>query len=1012
SISVLTVVAVAVALGATQLLSGAEARPGAELLLSLLLLLTASELAVQIVNFGVTRTIHPTALPKLALEAGIPDEFRTLVVVPVLLRTPDSVRDDLAQLEIRFLANRDPNLHYALLADLPDAPAEDMPEDASLLEAAVRGVDQLNGQYAGSPFSLFYRERVWSASEQVWMGWERKRGKLEELNRWLLGDPPVQGTRAEGHPNLTIRHVGDPNEVRGIRFVLTLDADTQLPHGAAQRLVGILAHPLNRPQLAPDRHTVERGFTIIQPRVSTTLPSATATRFARYFAGPAGTDPYTHAISDVYQDLSGEGTYHGKGVYDLAAFHGVLSGRFPEATLLSHDLLEGAHVRVGLATDVELFDYFPSTYRAYAARQHRWTRGDWQIIDWCTAHVPGPGGTLARNPLSGMNRWKIFDNLRRSLLPTASVAMLLAGWLFLPAAAGLWSVLVGLVLLLPTTLQTASWLATQTSDWREIWPTGPAWRQLATSWVGGLFAGAILPHQAASALDAIARVWLGRWHSHRHALAWETSQLANASSGEQERRFLREVGGVSVFAVVIAAALWEVSPGALVAAAPFLVLWLACPAIVAWLSGGQRRPVGELLPGSDRQLLRRIARRTWRYFDDFVGPQTNWLPPDNYQMALRVEVAQRTSPTNIGLWLLSTLAANDLGYLTADQMIDRGTATLATVDQLERFEGHLLNWYDVQTAKPLLPRYVSTVDSGNLLASLWALGQGYRELLTRPLVSAVALDGLRDALELVQESLISSPAIATSNVSVSSLSDLTGELARLCEAPPDQLGEVLRRLDAAGRPASTLASLLATLAAAQQAPTNLPLPTEPPQLAPETEAAYWITHFAAQQASWLDVVARYLPWISDLGESPSGLPPTVDIAVRECRRVVLQGAPSLSTLASGDYCPWQPLLKLRAEHDGLAEPIQVWLDHLDRGVREAQQRASETLQRVERLIILCESVANAMNLRFLYDAGRDLFSIGYNVDARRLDPAHYDLLASESRLTSFVAIAGGDVPTD
>jgi cyclic beta-1,2-glucan synthetase len=1008
------VVGVFAASGAIGVTGGAF---GMHLLLAVLTLVPASELAVQLVNVLASRSLHPTPLPKLSLDAGIPDEWRTLVVVPVLFGTPDAIRDDLAQLEIRFLANRDANLHFALLADFRDATEPVLPEDATVLETSIRGVEQLNMRHPGSCFSLFYRQRVWSAGEQLWMGWERKRGKLEELNRWLLGDPPVRSGGAGDQPELpelTLRHVGDADQVRGVRFVLTLDADTQLPHGAARRLVGTLAHPLNRPQLAADGHTVDRGYAVIQPRVSTTLPSATATRFARLFAGPAGTDPYTHAISDVYQDLTGEGTYHGKGIYDLATFHRVLSGRFPPATLLSHDLLEGAHVRVGLATDIELFDQFPSTYLAYTSRQHRWIRGDWQISDWCTAHVPGPAGAMLPNPLSTINRWKILDNLRRSLVAPASVALLLGGWLFQPAAAALWGALVALVLIVPPTFQSASWLATQTGDWRAIWPTGRAWRQLAMSWIAALVDGAVLPYQAFVALDAIGRVWVGRWVSHRHALAWQTSQVASVSTREREHRFLRWVGGGSVLAVVVAAILVGAVPPAVPAAVPFLLLWLASPALVAWLDTTGKRTGAGALPPPDRELLRHLARRTWRYFDDFVGPQTSWLPSDNYQTALRVELAGRTSPTNIGLWLLSILAAGDLGYLTADQVIERGLATLDTLNRLERFEGHLLNWYDVQSRQPLLPRYVSTVDSGNLLASLWALGRGYRDLLVRPLIGVAALRGLEDTLALVQESVIGGPTASTAD-RVSVISDLTASVTAMLGSPPTQLGDILRRLEATAQPLADLDRLLqarATTAAARADQSGRPLPSEPPRAEPGEEAAYWAAQLKAQHAIWSDVVARYLPWVVCLINPPSDLPPALDAARRLCWSAICADPPSLTTLSSGDYAPWQALLGMRTELGGLSGPIEKWLDRLSQAVADSRERASETVQRARQLIELAATIGSEMNMRFLYDPERELFSIGYNVDARRLDPSHYDLLASESRLGSFVAIARGDVPQE
>ena len=511
------------------------AAPGVLLVIGVLALLPASEVAQQIVNYLIGRLLPPRVLPKLVFEDGVPDAWRTLVVVPMLLLSREEVQEDLERLEIRFLANQGPNFHFALLADFPDAPQPVMPEDASLLDAARRGIEALNARYpaprcggcgtqglGGGHFSLLYRQRQWSVTEQVWMGWERKRGKLEELNRLLISrqieaDPEVAAELegADLTPS-TLQHVGDPRALDGVRFVITLDADTQLPYGAARRLVETLAHPLNRPRLAPDGRTVAQGYTIIQPRVSTTLPSATATRFSRFFTDPVGTDPYTQAVSDVYQDLAGEGSYIGKGIYDVRTFHRVLGGRFPDALLLSHDLVEGAHVRVGLATDIELFDQFPSSYLAYSGRQHRWIRGDWQVADWCLSRVPagpaaartaatGPGRPARRvsNPLSPFNRWKIFDNLRRSLVPASAVAFLLAGWLLDPRVAWLWSLLFAGVFLLPPLLGLLTWIVAQPEAVLAPQRTWRGWKEQSTGWVRTVLTVALLPHQAFINLDAI-----------------------------------------------------------------------------------------------------------------------------------------------------------------------------------------------------------------------------------------------------------------------------------------------------------------------------------------------------------------------------------------------------------------------------------------------------------------------------------------------------------------------------
>ncbi|MEO7317991.1 MAG: hypothetical protein ABIZ56_03270, partial [Chthoniobacteraceae bacterium] len=570
--------------------------------LGVLLLLPASELAVQAMNHLVTRLLPPNVLPKMSFKnKGIPDDCRTLVVVPMLLTMPEAIHNELARLEVRFLGNTDANLGFALLSDFADAPRQHMPEDAEYLEIIARGIEELNRRHGSGRFFLFHRRREWSDSEQRWMGWERKRGKLEQLNRFLMG---------ESAPELDeLLCVGDRDQLGEIRYVITLDADTQLLRDTALRMVETAAHPLNAVRLSPDGRTVLRGYTIIQPGVSATLPSARATWFSRISADPRGIDPYTHAVSDVYQDLTGEGSYHGKGIYDLPAFHRVLSGRFPEAHLLSHDLIEGAHMRVGLATDIELLDVFPSSYITAWNRQHRWTRGDWQIIDWLKSRVPaGDGGTSA-NPLSAFSRWKIFDNLRRSVMPLAIVVLLVVGW-FLSPVPWLWSLIVTGLLLWPVL---SSLLALA------LHPPPPGtrfWREPRDGLLRALLAATFLVDYAGMALDAIVRVAYRRWRSHRLLLEWETAQDAHRRAKNQERQFIQERLWISAAAALM---LFGTSfAGAAVAAWPFLILWAISPAAVVLLNRPATSIRGGILTAADRRMLRGTARRTWRYFDDFV----------------------------------------------------------------------------------------------------------------------------------------------------------------------------------------------------------------------------------------------------------------------------------------------------------------------------------------------------------------------------------------------------------
>jgi cyclic beta-1,2-glucan synthetase len=897
-------------------------------------LFPASEFAVQVVNSLVNRFVPPRLLPRMSFKDGIPEEFRTLVVVPMMLLTRESLRGEVRKLEVRYLANPDPNLVFALLSDFADAPAQHMPDDAELLEIAIRGITELNERYGQGRFLLFHRERRFDPSEERWIGWERKRGKLEELNRYLNGERGSAG----------FLHVGDRGALGQIRFVITLDSDTQLPHGTARRMVETLSHPLNQPRLAPDGRSVASGYTIIQPRVVPSLPGATVTRFTRLFADAPGSDPYHPAASDVYQDLFGDAIYHGKAIYDVRVFHQVLSGRFPEDTLLSHDLIEGAYVRVALDSTTELLEQFPSTYPAYANRQHRWIRGDWQIARWFLPTVPAPGGGRERNPLSLINRWKIFDNLRRSLVPPVSFALLVASWFLLPRAPA-WNIFVALALLWPSLARLPERIV-RTSLGLRI-----PWREQAVDFTRVLVSAAILPHQAWVALDAILRVAYRRlWSGHR-LLEWETAQVVHLRSRTESNGTLLQAAVLCALTAGVVVSLKGRGFIGWPEAAPFLALWLVSPALIAWLSQANRPSRTRPLDERELRFLRGLARRTWRFFDDLVGPESHWLPPDNTQEALRVEVAQRTSPTNIGMALLASVAAHDFGYITPLEVVERTESTFDTLERLERYEGHLLNWYDTRTLLPLRPPYVSTVDSGNLLACLWVLAQALGEMMRAPALGPAALEGCADTLEILREALAHDGG--AHHNTLEAVPRLRALFDRSSRGAPD----IGRRLRSAIGPARELAEAVGDS---------------------QGEAGYWARRLVRQVESWNHYADIHFGWLEQLPDKGE------------------HDVPSLQALASGKLNPIETEMDLTAD------------DRLGR----AKQAAAELVARIEGLTARVHALGEGMNLRFLYDVKRRVFTIGHYVGERRHDSSYYDLLASEARLTSFVAIARGDVPVE
>ena len=690
-----------------------------ELTAIVLLSIPAADVAIAAIQRLIARAIRPQRLPRLDLaETGVPDDSRTMVIVPTMLTSVTGVEALVEHLEVVALGNMDPHIHFAILSDFADASSQEMPPDAALLDTARAGITQLNEKFApehGDRFFLFHRDRQWNAREQAWIGWERKRGKIEEFNRLLRGATDTSFSTQVGRLDL----------LPSVRYCLTLDSDTRLPRDAGRTLVGIIAHPLNRPHIDPALGRVTEGYGILQPRVSVTMTSAAGSIFARTYAGHTGVDPYTTAVSDAYQDLFGEGIFTGKGLYDVDAFTAALEGRVPENALLSHDLFEGIYARTALVTDVEVVDDYPSSVLAHTRRQHRWVRGDWQILWWLFPYVPARRG-FTRNRLPIISRWKIFDNLRRSLLAPAIVALFLFGWTMGPGSAAVWTAAVAGVLAFPVLLRLLAWLRGPRA--------GETWGIFARTSVDDLLADAarvmlqltFVANQACGMLHAVGITLVRLGMSRGRLLEWETSAAgAHRTRDLTARAFVTSMLPSPLVAVLAALLIGVVHPAALPVAAPILILWVCAPLIALTLS----RPIAARtapLTGADRAYLTRVARATWKYFDTFVDADHHHLPADNVQFDADTRIAGRTSPTNVGMGLLATLAAHDFGFIDTAQLIARLDGTLTTVEGLERVEGHLFNWYDTSSLAPLPPSYVSTVDSGNLAGALIALASGLR----------------------------------------------------------------------------------------------------------------------------------------------------------------------------------------------------------------------------------------------------------------------------------------------
>ncbi len=905
----------------------------------LLALLPATQGAVDLVNSSVSALLHAESLPKLDFAKGIPSNATTLVVVPTLLLSERQVGELFEELEARYLSNQDPNLHFGLLTDMPDSAAKPAAEDQHpLVLMAIQHVNQLNVKYGhqrGGAFLLLHRYRTFNARQGVWMGWERKRGKLLDLNKLILRDFDSFPVKA-----------GPLAVLDNIRYVITLDSDTQLPRSTAARMIGTLAHPLNQGIIDPKLRVVTHGYGILQPRVGVSVYSASRSRLAAIYSGETGFDIYTRAVSDVYQDLFGEGIFTGKGIYEVSILHQVLDHRFPRNALLSHDLIEGAYVRAGLVTDVEVIDDYPSRYAAHARRKHRWVRGDWQIAQWLFSRVPDESGRMVQNPISTISRWKIFDNLRRSLVEPITFLLLVFGWFFLPGGARYWTAAVLLLLLLPSLVQFGFALGRALLKLS----IGTAQDGLHTLWASlgfSLINLAFLPHQMLLSVDAIVRSLGRKFLSGKYLLEWETA--AQAESGRTTTSLDLYLQLSPVVAILIAVGLFvthrhDLLP-TLAPAAPVLLVWAIAPLLVLWLDSSPRRAEGPL-SANDTLFLRQQALLIWRYFLEFGDARNHWLIPDNVEEQGTLQV-RKLSPTNLGMLFNARQAAYEFGFLTLPEFAEASLGTLDTYDKLEKVRGHIYNWYDIETLTPVPPLTISTVDSGNLAASLYTLHAGALDLLKRPVLSAASFAGLE--------------LLATGKAHDTPLKRLTTTDLRSC---------VKSLLDQAAPPAVT----------------------------------DWPTAEAERRRTALaSFVHHYTPWL---------LPQFAEVFASPQLLVRNSGDDAVPPLAeAADYAR---SLDARLSTQDRVNTGDATLDEQVTTLRALLASAQENLDRlradIEAIAARSYHFADIMEYGFLFVESRQLLSIGYDGPTGEIHSACYDLLSSEARIASFLAVAKGDIP--
>ena len=943
----------------------------------------ASILSLTLVNWVFTLYLEPRVLPKLDFEKAIAADCPTAVVMPVILGSEKEAEALIKHLELHWLANPDPALQFVLLSDPTDAVEQISPTDQSVENALVRGVRRLNADHgvdAAGPFHLFHRYRTFNPSEECWMAWERKRGKLDQFNQFILTGESNAFPLIEGRSEL----------LRKTRYVVTVDADTVLPMGSVNRLIGALAHPLNQARIDPASGRLTDGYTIIQPRVEIAPQFEHSSYFLRFFSGDSAIDIYSRAVSDIYQDLFGAAVYVGKGAYDVDAFDRTLRERVPENALLSHDLFEGAHGRVALASDIVFYDGFPTNYLDYARRWCRWVRGDWQLLPWLARRVPSEAGKYLSNCFSVLDFWKIIDNLRRSLIPPALVLLAVIGWLLLPGSPWVWT---ALTILAPGAYLFTD-LAAQLTRGRRQETIQSAFRQFANHAGRWALAIAFLLYEAFAALSAITSTLWRVFVSKRQLLQWTSAAHAAVRFEDENARrvFWLRMWAAPLFSALIAGVLYHYNPNALFPASPLLLIWFLSPEIAYTMS----RPIvqtTEKLTDSEREYLRGVARRTWLFFETFVGPEDNWLPPDNFQEDPTAKIAHRTSPTNIGMLLTSGLTAWDFGYLSTTDLVVRVKSLLDTLDKIDRYRGHFLNWYDTRTLIPLDPRYVSTVDSGNLAVCLVTIKEGFEEAARSPALRSAQWSGLQDSFDILANTIERSWNGAHDTDLAAALSTMREAISETGAAQANcrlKLSELIDHLWPSTEQAIAEAiSSQNRLAAAKLHEINI-----------------WIERVTHDLSNLRWTFENYFPWHDLIADPPSRC---IDLASR-IQAVLPQDLSLQDAAKKTDEA--KALIQEYERQLSRDKGAKTWLGQLDAAIQKGAEQQQDLLRRLLENANRAEQLAHEMDFSLLYDRDYRLFSIGYNVSADRIDPHHYDLLATEARLASYFAIAKGDVPPD
>ncbi len=929
-------------------------------LIFLILLICTSQVTIAVVDFFATLLINPNLLPRMDFSKVIPSEFKTMVIIPAMLVNEEEIENLAEALEVRYLANRNENLHFGLLTDFTDASTENLPMDEKLLEAAKKCIIALNDKYDRKEqdlFYLFHRPRKWNPKQNTWMGRERKRGKLSDLNKLLRGN-------GSDHFSAII---GDQSIFQSVKYIITLDEDTQLPLGSAWKLIGSMAHPMNRPWYDPIKKRVTKGYGILQPRVTVSLPDISSSSYTFMHGNEPGIDPYTKASSDVYQDLFEEGSFIGKGIYDVDIFKNVLENKFADNSILSHDLLEGAYIRSGLLSDVQLFEKYPGSYRSDMKRRIRWTRGDWQIFAWFLPFVPDENRNWHANPLSALSRWKIFDNIRRSLFPIALTIFLILE-LVLSATPLFWMFTVTGIIVFPIFIASLWNAINKPGDVIFSHHIGNFIREQSTIVQKTFFTFICLPYEAISNINAISKTVWRMVFIRKNLLEWSPSINEEIFKKESLPASYYSMWVECFITLVIAFYIAIFFPVKLIIAGPIFSLWILSPLITWFVSKPAKIQVLKLSKEQD-VYLRKLARKNWRFFETFITIEDNWLPPDNFQELPTNEIAHRTSPTNIGLSLLSNVTAYDFGYITTPQLLERTANVLLTMDKLEKYKGHLYNWYDTETLNPLIPNYISTVDSGNMAGALLTLKQGLLSIPNKKIIPEKAFDGLMDSMLLFEDCFPAEEQLI--------LIPFKDALYKACiniQYSSSMIWQTVQEL-------STLFNLIIKNFSEDE----------------NTEKLWWSERICRQLEDLKNENIFLNPLYFQLSEIPERF-----------KNIFFH--PGNSTPVELLKANRELLIKL----ENLKNPNNTileneWLDTCYVTIYHSIQLIEERIETSLDLAEQCNDFAD-MEWDFLFNKSNNLLTIGYNLSEHSVDPGYYDLLASEARLGVFICISQGKLP--